>query len=233
MRRRRTVEVGRRGAVGAGQVVVGVGRVVAGRAVLGGVEGRGRVAVVDSPVGGRVAARGGGVVRRRRGVAPVWGRAVRRMRVRLRGRSPGRSARGWCAVAPGRVPRHVWRPSGGRRREGEHPVDLVEVGLALDVRDELPLAGLGPREQGGQVRQAPQEALVVVAVVVISTLVQPLEAPAVELAREGLVLALDEEPGHYLRHQALLVVDLPRPAVGLPGPGSGEAGGERCRRAVT
>ena len=46
---------------------------------------------------------------------------------------------------------------------------------------------------------------------------QPLEAPAVQLARERLVLALGEVPRHHLLHEPVFVVDFPATAVRLCG----------------
>jgi len=57
---------------------------------------------------------------------------------------------------------------------------------------------------------------VVVRVEVVSRLVQPFETPAIQLARERFVLALDEVFGHYLTHEEVFIVDLPCAAVWHP-----------------
>ena len=93
------------------------------------------------------------------------------------------------------------------------------------MREELALTGRLALHVDDEVGQAPEEALVVIRIEIIPALVQPLEAPAVELPRERLILAQDKELGHQLRHEPLLVVDLPRAAVGLGERGVGGANG--------
>jgi hypothetical protein len=85
-----------------------------------------------------------------------------------------------------------------KRWERELPGDRVEVGLALDVGDQLALVRLHALHQDRQLGNPSQEALVVVGVEVIAGLVEPLEAPAVHLARERLKLVLDEMLRDYV-----------------------------------
>lgn len=133
-------------------------------------------------------------------------------RRRLRRRSIAHACHGiWRIVRPMAVVRH--------RRHGERQslVDLVEVRLPLHVRYLLAFVRLHPLHQYRQVREAPDEALVVVRAVVVSGLVQPFEAPAVQLASERFILAQREVRRHDFLHEEVLVVDLPRPAVWHPG----------------
>jgi hypothetical protein len=56
---------------------------------------------------------------------------------------------------------------------------------------------------------------VIVRVEIVSRLMQPFEAPAIELAREGFILALDKVFGCHVANEELLVVDLPGSAMWL------------------
>lgn len=56
----------------------------------------------------------------------------------------------------------------------------------------------------------------VVSIVVIARLVEPIEAPAIELTREGFILALDEVLWNHLADKEFLVMDLPCSAVWHP-----------------
>merc|ERR1719428_637847 len=108
------------------------------------------------------------------------GVAAGRLRLRV-GR--GRRASGVAEAGAGVGAR---RRRGGRRAPGERElaVDLIEVGLPLDVGQELPLVGGLALHQGGEVRQAPEEALMIIGAEVVAGLVEPLETPAVELPGE-------------------------------------------------
>ena len=55
----------------------------------------------------------------------------------------------------------------------------------------------------------------IVRVEIVSRLMQSFEAPAIELAREGFILALDEVFGYHVADEELLVVDLPGSAMWL------------------
>ena len=55
----------------------------------------------------------------------------------------------------------------------------------------------------------------VVGAEVISGLMETFEAPAIKLARERFKFALGKERGYHLTNKELLIVDLPRPTMGL------------------
>ena len=101
------------------------------------------------------------------------------------------------------------------RRQWELLLNLIEVGFSLHMWKQLALIGRHSLQQYGQMRHSSQEALVVVGVEIVARLMQTFEAPAIELASEGLILALHEVFGHNVSNQKIFIVDLPCSAMRL------------------
>ena len=101
------------------------------------------------------------------------------------------------------------------RRQWELLFNLIKVGFSFRMWKQLALIGRNPLQQHGQMRHASQEALVVVGVEIVARLMQTFEAPTIELACEGLILALHEVFGHNVSNQKIFIVDLPCSAMRL------------------
>lgn len=101
------------------------------------------------------------------------------------------------------------------RRQWELLFNLIKVGFSFRMWKQLALIGRHSLQQHGQMRHASQEALVVVGVEIVARLMQTFEAPTIELASEGLILALHEVFGHNVSNQKIFIVDLPCPAMRL------------------
>jgi hypothetical protein len=94
-------------------------------------------------------------------------------------------------------------------------LNVIEIWFCLHVREQLAFIGRYSLQKYREMRKPFQEAFVIVGVIIISSLMQTLEAPTNNLASERFIFALPKVFRHDVPNKKLFIVYLPYPTMWL------------------